>query len=144
MHIQATGFAPQILLHSAWQLLTCGASWRFLGAHLHCSPFTALQGSNLTWNDCFACSYTHVDVDRCDALGSAKRQAFPPCMSGEQKSLHRSLHYLDAGNYAVILGWWFSFFPPERFLILTVDTLRHPSSMYQARCIHSSPADCVR
>lgn len=46
----------------------------------------------------------------------------------------------DYSAYAAQLAWWLAFFPPEQFLILTVDDLRSPRRRLRVRSrMHSWP-----
>lgn len=83
----------------------------------------------MTWGDCFACAYTNIDFSHCQDLSPENQQLFLPC----RKQAPESTSLLQIGNYAPALGWWLSFFSPERFLIIPVSDLRTHNAMQKVR-----------
>ena len=67
-----------------------------------------VQGSNATWFNCFGC-YIHAPGEEKKELCSVE-EPHPVCKG--------STILLADSNYAAQLSWWFSFFSPDRFLIL--------------------------
>ena len=75
-----------------------------------------MQGSNSTWFSCFGCSVDRPGIGR-DEVCSAKEPP-PTC---------NALRYgIAVSTYAAQLSWWFSFFPPDRFLILRSTDIENP------------------
>eukprot|EP00892_Ulva_mutabilis_P004942 jgi/Ulvmu1/281/UM001_0285.1 len=81
----------------------------------HC--FFDEPGGNRTWAECFGCVYGGVHRAACRALPHSAKAAFAPCAGGEAERLD----LLAVGQYAAQLASWLSYFPADRFLILTSD-----------------------
>ena len=80
-----------------------------------------------TWSSCFRCFYLKSNFtefrDTCRDLGlnqtATDALGYTPC------SVENPIdHFTTYGMYAAPLRWWFRFFGPDRFVILTSDELR--------------------
>ena len=80
-----------------------------------------VQGGSKDWLDCNKCKNSHKELDKC-------------------KPEHQRICYgrngfttVGVSNYAAQLSLWLSFFPPDRFLILTSNDLRDPTKQLVVR-----------
>ena len=71
--------------------------------------------------------YSHVNQTYCDSLSEIDQQRFERCRNS------RGFNMLDVSNYAAQLAWWLSFFPPERFIVVSSLELRHQESRLKVR-----------
>jgi hypothetical protein len=81
------------------------------GAHVQASDSTS-------WWDCHKCGFSFIarfqpDIKtKCQALRLSGPPEFRNCALPHYR-------FIDHGLYAAQLAWWLSFFPPERFLIIS-------------------------
>lgn len=78
-----------------------------------------VQSKSRTWHTCFQCHYSRHDEGICDGVASGEKYAAPFCRR------KKGFNIVDVGNYAAQLAWWFSFFRPGRFLIISHAELQH-------------------
>lgn len=78
-----------------------------------------------TWSDCFRCKFTMLPK-LCKHLAEPELEVLGGCPVASVPMIH-------TGLYAVQIAWWLSFFPPERFLILSSSELRDPAAAVKVR-----------
>jgi hypothetical protein len=69
--------------------------------------------------------------------GDPEGWKWPPCKEGPGSV--RKANGVLVGFYAAQLAWWLSFFPPDRFLLVTSQELHDPDTalqVWQLRCSH--------
>eukprot|EP00892_Ulva_mutabilis_P011466 jgi/Ulvmu1/8692/UM047_0032.1 len=84
-----------------------------------CSLY-AIEGTH-SWGNCWRCSYAIIDRHACERLG----------VSPEACRSLSGVHPAFLSYYAAQIAWWLSFFPPERFLIITSQQLHDPKQQVQ-------------
>eukprot|EP00892_Ulva_mutabilis_P004466 jgi/Ulvmu1/2391/UM131_0002.1 len=84
-----------------------------------CSPYS--EDATHTWGDCWGCVFSNVDKSACDRLAVSKKA----CDS------IKGMRPAFMSYYAAQIAWWLSFFPPDRFLIITSQQLHNPDQQVQ-------------
>ena len=89
-----------------------------------------------TWHECHRCRYSHVFLPACDGLFGKHLvdDTFTPCERARAgRGLDVSHAVIGAGQYAAQLAWWLSFFPADRFLLVTTHQLRDAAARVEVR-----------
>jgi hypothetical protein len=112
---------------------SCGAGLR--ACHQAFSASHAVQGTAVTWADCFKCYYSNFDAAGCSKLTVEDRAQFVQCATQRQFG---PVHY---GLYAAQLSWWLAFFPPQQFFFITSSQLQSKEQRIEV-CAKRVDQDC--